>query len=222
MGIGTVFIVGLIVAVGVNAVRGRLFSSILQQYYLFQEGRPWRVEVVQQRIQTISREISTLEQANRKLGEKIQSLSPDRAYIVVDTRTNRLYLRETDRIILDAMVSTGSGEILIGPRGQKWVFDTPRGVFRVLRKVRHPVWTKPDWAFVEEGESIPPARSPQRVVEGYLGEYALYIGDGYMIHGTLYTRTLGKSVTHGCIRLDDEDLEAVYSAAEVGTKVYVY
>ena len=120
------------------------------------------------------------------------------------------------------MVSTGSGEVLLGPRGRKWIFNTPKGIFRILRKARDPIWTKPDWAFVEEEETIPPARSSKRLIEGYLGEYALYIGDGYMIHGTLYTRTLGKSITHGCIRMDDEALEEVYRVAEVGTKVYIY
>lgn len=219
---GMVFITGLIIVLGMYRVRARLFSSIRQQYHLFREERPWGVEVVQQRIQTISSEISRLEQANRKLREKIQNLSPDGVYIVVDTHTNRLYLRETDRVLLDAVVSTGSGEVLLGPRGQKWVFNTPRGVFKILRKVQNPVWTQPDWAFIEERKPIPPARSPRRLVEGYLGKYALYIGDGYMIHGTLYTRMLGKSITHGCIRLDDEDLETVYSAAEIGTRVYIY
>jgi lipoprotein-anchoring transpeptidase ErfK/SrfK len=29
------------------------------------------------------------------------------------------------------------------------------------------------------------------------------------------------SVTHGCIRVGDADLEAVYMAAQVGTKVYI-
>lgn len=205
-----------------NDGRVRFFSSIRQQYHLLREERPWRVEVIPQRIQRISGEISALEQANRKLGEKTQSLSPDGVYIVIDTHTNRLYLRERDRVILDVVVSTGSGEVLLGPGGQKWIFDTPRGVFKVLRKIRNPVWTKPDWAFVEERTSIPSARSPERRVEGYLGEYALYIGDGYMIHGTLYTRMLGKSVTHGCIRLDDKDLESLYNAAKLGTTVYIY
>ena len=29
------------------------------------------------------------------------------------------------------------------------------------------------------------------------------------------------SVTHGCIRMGDKDLEAVFKAAQVGTKVYI-
>ncbi len=35
----------------------------------------------------------------------------------------------------------------------------------------------------------------------------LYMRDGYIIHGTIFKTLLGKRVTHGCIRLGDEDLE---------------
>ena len=34
--------------------------------------------------------------------------------------------------------------------------------------------------------------------EGPLGKYGLYFGNGYLIHGTLFQRFLGQSVTHGC------------------------
>jgi L,D-transpeptidase YbiS len=55
-----------------------------------------------------------------------------------------------------------------------------------------------------------------------LGDYALYIGDGFIIHGTLFKSLLGRRVTHGCIRLGDEDLEFVYKHAPIGTRVYLY
>jgi len=57
---------------------------------------------------------------------------------------------------------------------------------------------------------------------GVLGDYALSLGDGYLIHGTLYQRFLGLPVTHGCIRLNDENLELVYRSLQVGSKVYIY
>ena len=101
------------------------------------------------------------------------------------------------------------------------MFETPRGVHRVQGKARDPVWKKPDWAFVEEGLPIP--RDPrERFDPASLGDYALYLGDGYLIHGTLYQRLLGRSVTHGCVRLGDDDLEAVYRAAGIGTRVYIW
>ena len=70
------------------------------------------------------------------------------------------------------------------------------------------MWVKPDWAFVEEGLAIPKSYT-DRIEPGVLGEYALGFGKGFFIHGTLYTRLLGKNVTHGCIRLNDDDLKSV-------------
>jgi L,D-transpeptidase YbiS len=91
----------------------------------------------------------------------------------------------------------------------------------VIRKAEDPVWTKPDWAFVEEGKAVPDKWSERRDYDT-LGDYALYLGDGYMIHGTLYQRYLGRAITHGCIRLGDEDLERVYRSAPVGTPVLIF
>ena len=102
------------------------------------------------------------------------------------------------------------------------MFYTPFGVRKVLRKATNPVWKKPDWAFIEDGMPIPSANDPSRWETGTLGAYKMEIGDGYMIHGTIYKRRMGMSVTHGCIRLLDDDLEAVYKAMEVGSKVYIY
>ena len=98
--------------------------------------------------------------------------------------------------------------------------NTIRGEFAVQRKIVNPVWTKPDWAFIEDGEPIP-RKFADRLDPDVLGDYAMAIGDGYLIHGSLYKRTLGMSVTHGCIRVGDEDLEAIYKAAQLGTKVYI-
>ncbi|MGE4587261.1 MAG: L,D-transpeptidase, partial [Mangrovibacterium sp.] len=57
---------------------------------------------------------------------------------------------------------------------------------------------------------------------GVLGEYALSLGDGYLIHGTLYQRFLGLPVTHGCIRMNDGDLETVFKTLPVGARVFIY
>ena len=75
---------------------------------------------------------------------------------------------------------------------------------------------------VKEGVPIPARDAPERFEEGVLGMYALYFGDGYLIHGTLFERFLGQSVTHGCVRLGDEDLEEIYNPSEVGTRIYIY
>ena len=84
----------------------------------------------------------------------------------------------------------------------------------------NPIWIKPDWAFIEEGEPLPRSYR-ERVEPDMLGDYAMDLGDGYLIHGTLFKRALGMSVTHGCVRVGDEDLEAIFNAVRIGTRVYI-
>lgn len=162
------------------------------------------------------------EKENAALRRKLQALAPRGAYIVVDSARNVLYLKKGNEILLQAVVSCGSGSVLEEPGGKrKWIFDTPRGEFQVKSKIVDPTWVKPDWAFIEEGKEVP-KNQEERLEAGVLGDYALGFGDGYFIHGTLYTRLLGRSVTHGCIRVGDKDLKALFQAASIGTKVYVY
>jgi len=164
----------------------------------------------------------TLKARNSALRQKLKNLTPDEIYIVVDTGRNVLYLKRGNGKIREAVISAGSGSILKDPAGKRqWIFDTPRGEYQVKTKHIAPAWTKPDWAFIEEGEAIP--KDPRkRIEEGVLGDYALGFGNGYFIHGTLYTRMLGRNVTHGCIRVGDRDLKAVYYAAGLGTRIYIF
>lgn len=156
------------------------------------------------------------------LHKKIGALAPRSVFIVIDTARNTLTLKSGDKTVLEAVVSCGSGSILEEPGGKRtWIFDTPRGEFQVKSKVIDPTWIKPDWAFIEEGKEIPKRRE-ERFESGVLGDYALGFGDGYFIHGTLYSRLLGRSVTHGCVRVGDKDLKAVYQAASIGTKIYIF
>ena len=166
--------------------------------------------------------LNALKARNSALRQRLKSLTPDEIYIVIDTGRNMLYLKRGNRKIREAIISCGSGSILKDPAGKRqWVFDTPRGEYRVKTKYIAPAWTRPDWAFIEEGEAIP--KDPRkRIEEGVLGDYALGFGNGYFIHGTLYTRLLGRNVTHGCIRVGDRDLKTVYSAAGVGTRIYIF
>ncbi|MGQ9470600.1 MAG: L,D-transpeptidase [Candidatus Aminicenantales bacterium] len=157
-----------------------------------------------------------------RLEKRLAAFKPRGVFILIDSGANRLILRQGEDVLRQAVVSCGSGSILDEPGGKRrWVFDTPRGEFAVKSKIVDPDWVKPDWAFIEEGKE-PPKNWKERVEPGVLGEYALGFGNGYFIHGTLYTRLLGRNVTHGCIRVGDEDLEAVFRAAKVGTKIYIY
>jgi len=145
-------------------------------------------------------------------------------YIVIDTQTNRLQLRRGKDVVHEAVCATGSGRMLKGKkRWHQWRFYTPKGRFSILRKEEDPLWIRPVWDFIENGEEIPIfAEDRRRFQRGVLGEYALYFASDYMIHGTLFEVNLGKSITHGCVRLGAEDLRYLYEQVDVGCPVYIY
>lgn len=149
----------------------------------------------------------------------------DKVFLVISLVHNKLYVKKKGETLSEHLVSLGSGKVLKTQR-MKWIFETPRGVFSILNKKENPAWIKPDWAFIEKKEKVPPANSPKRVLRGYLGKYAIYLGkenvfDGYMIHGTPEEDLIGLNVSHGCIRMKEEDLTKIYNIAEPGTCVII-
>lgn len=153
-------------------------------------------------------------------------LSAER-YIAIALRENRLYIMEGTRVVWSAPVATGGG-FTLEAAGQRWQFDTPRGVFRVERKETDPVWVKPDWAYLREGLPVPPLHAPERRQRGMLGNTALFIGFELALHGTdrpelvLQPDPEERRVSHGCIRLTDEDARILYHLVPEGTRVLIY
>lgn len=144
-------------------------------------------------------------------------------HILVDTQANKLYVKRGLSLLWQSDCSVGKGGTLIDKvTGRRWEFVTPRGVFDVLGKIEKPVWTKPDWAFVETGEEVPPPGDPKRRAEGELGGYVLNLGDGYLIHGTKNEAMLGRPASHGCVRLAAADLEKLYKEVPRSARVYIY
>jgi L,D-transpeptidase YbiS len=157
-----------------------------------------------------------------KVQQSLQSLRPKGRYIVIDSHSNHLTYRTEDSVLFRATCSTGSGGVLVdSATGRKWTFMTPHGIFKIKTKIEHPWWRKPDWHYIEEKEEIPTDPS-QRFDSEVLGDYAMGFGDGYFIHGTLYKRLLGISVTHGCVRLGDDELKELFKVVPIGTPVYIF
>jgi hypothetical protein len=169
------------------------------------------------------KQISLLTKDIQRLSLKYNSYTSGQSYIVINTTDNRFFLYTNKKLVREGFCSTGSLTMLKTEKGDKfWVFKTPKGKRSIHGKIANPSWNRPDWSFIEEGLPIPPKNSPARYESGVLGDYAMSIGDGYLIHGTIYKRFLGMPVTHGCVRLNDEDLEAVYNTLNIGSKVYIF
>ncbi len=181
-----------------------------------------QIEKLRRQIVTLQQQADELEEENKGLRMFLAAQEDNHMYIVVDTESNRLMLRQGNIVLLTAVCGTGSRQFIESETGTSWYFETPMGSFTVLGKERNPVWIRPDWSYVEENMPVPAEKDPDRLVRGVLGKYALLLGNGYKIHGTKWTDLLGTHFTHGCVSLGDDDLEVVYKSAEIGTKVYLY
>jgi len=180
------------------------------------------IEELRRHVQELQQEADRLEEENRGLRNMLAELDDGKLYIVVDTESNRLTLRQGNVVLHTAVCGTGSRQFIESETGSNWYFETPMGSFTVLGKERNPVWIRPDWSYVEENMPVPPENDPDRLVRGVLGKFALLLGNGYKIHGTTWTNLLGTHFTHGCISLGDDDLELIYKSVNIGTKVYLY
>jgi hypothetical protein len=169
------------------------------------------------------KQINLLNRDIQRLSRKYNSYTSGQSYLVINTTDNLFYLYRNKKLIREGHCSTGSFKMLKTEEGRSWIFKTPKGKFTIQGKQTNPAWRRPDWAFVEEGLPIPERQDdPSRYEFGVLGDYALALGDGYLIHGTIYKRFLGMPVTHGCVRLNDDDLESIFNTLSIGSKVYIF
>jgi lipoprotein-anchoring transpeptidase ErfK/SrfK len=69
---------------------------------------------------------------------------------------------------------------------------------------------------------IPPVGTTARQYPDVLGTHRLNLGDGYALHGTQAVDQLGRSVSHGCVRLHNDDIARLFTMANVGDEVIIY
>jgi L,D-transpeptidase ErfK/SrfK len=107
----------------------------------------------------------------------------------------------------------------------KMDWNTPLGTTRIVSKAKDAPWIPPKSVREEHakrGEVLP------AVVPGGpdnpMGRYKMALGipgGAYLIHGTNRPAGIGMQVTHGCMRLYPEDIEALYGMVPVGTPVTI-
>ena len=69
---------------------------------------------------------------------------------------------------------------------------------------------------------VPPIGTDQRRIPEVLGTHKLEMGDGYLIHGTNEEGTIGDAVSHGCVRMYNEDVSQLHAIVPIGTPIYIY
>ena len=148
--------------------------------------------------------------------ERLLPMAP-RSGIVLNVPEMRLYYFPPARAGRPAEVH--SHPVSIGD--VDW--STPLGLTHVAAKVVNPTWFPPASIRAEharDGDHLPPAVPPGP--DNPLGDYALRLGiSGYLIHGTNKPYGIGMRVTHGCVRLYPEDIEALFHGVPVGAPVRI-
>lgn len=180
-----------------------LFSKIIDEDSLLYEVKPGDT------LEKIAKELGTtvelIKKANNlasdiiRVGDKLK-VSKAKFSIVIDKSQNRLFLKKGNEIFKTYIVSTGKDN------------STPVGNFKIVTKLKNPVWFRKDLGVV-----VPPD-SPDNV----LGSRWLGLNiKGYGIHGTNKPDALGEQNTGGCIRMSNKDVEELFSIVPRGTEVTV-
>lgn len=171
----------------------------------------------------------TLTARNQELDEELQATRAELAglrsrldsdfRITLDRKHYTMTLLRGDEVIRRMPCAIGRGDY--SRNGRAFDFNTPIGRRRVLAKDENPIWYRPDWAWLERGDTLPEHLTrEQRAVEGMLGKFRLDLGEGIAIHGAPGPVAPG-NYTHGCIRLGADDLEMVYRLVEIGAPVEI-
>lgn len=146
--------------------------------------------------------------ASRDLREGVAHVFAPKAEATASTRLSadlskrQLYLWKGGEV-------SRSYPVAVGKRGHA----TPRGTFTIRRIVWNPGWVPPDeeWAKGKEAKQPGDKGNPMRVAKIFFRE------PDYYIHGTPHTSSLGSAASHGCLRMDpDQVAELAHQVMNAG------
>jgi len=122
-----------------------------------------------------------------------------RRLVMISIPDRKLALVEDGRVVRIYPVAVG-----------KAATPSPAGSFTVADRVQHPTWYRP-------GRAVPPGRNNP------LGPRWIGLSRrGYGIHGTNRPSSIGRSASHGCIRMRNVDVEQLFALVEIGDPVELY
>ena len=137
------------------------------------------------------------------LGPVADYLPQESRHLVLRLGERRVYVYRRERVV-------SSYPVAIGRSG----WETPTGNFKVLQAVKHPTWLHPF-----TGEVVPPGGDNPLGVRwiGFWTDGENFVG----FHGTPHPELIGQAVSHGCVRMRNEDVVALFEQVEVGMRVIV-
>jgi len=136
--------------------------------------------------------------------------APIRNGIVVNIAEMRLFVFSHDRPQIVTTFPIG-----IGDQGK----ETPVGKFTIIEKIRNPAWYVPE-SIRKEQPDLPAVVPPGP--DNPMGSHALRLSNPtVLIHGTNRPWGIGARVSHGCIRLYQEDIARLFGMIRRGTPVSI-
>ena len=127
-----------------------------------------------------------------------QVASDDKRLLLVSIPDHRLALIQGGQVRKIYSVATGTQTT-----------PSPTGAFRIVVRVVDPT-------YYHEGKVIAPGPNNP------LGNRWMGLDrKGYGIHGTNAPQSIGKSASHGCIRMAKRDLDELFSLVKVGDEVQI-
>ncbi len=119
--------------------------------------------------------------------------------IVIDVSENALKLYSDKELLKTYPVATG-----------RTGHPTPIGSFTIVNKLENPTWYK-------AGAVVAPDSPANILGTRWLG-FSLA---GYGIHGTTLPETIGTAASEGCVRMYNEDVEALFAIVPINTTVKI-
>jgi lipoprotein-anchoring transpeptidase ErfK/SrfK len=117
------------------------------------------------------------------------------AHVVANLTQKQLFLKVGDSVVDQYYIADGQD-----------AYPTPRGNFSIRKLTWNPSWTPPpdaDWAKHKTAKEPGNPSNPMKIVKIFFKE------PDYYIHGTGDVDNLGVAASHGCIRMDPEDVMKV-------------
>jgi lipoprotein-anchoring transpeptidase ErfK/SrfK len=139
----------------------------------------------------------------RQNSQGLSSPTSSQTEVVVNLSDRRTYVYKGGEVI-------ASYPIAIGKEG----WETPTGSFRITDKQKYPIWQHPITG------KVFPSGADSPLGERWIGFWS----DGRNeigFHGTPDTHLLGAAISHGCLRMRNDDVRLLYEQVNVGTLISV-
>lgn len=164
----------------------------------------------------------TKEQLDKELNGRMQLLEMVKSeafYISIDTQKKRMEFRFGKEILRDSDVQIGEAKTITAKDGKTWTFSPLKGGFNVTGKQANYTSQVAEWAYAVRGEAAPAERP---MMKNWLGEYVLFLPNGYIIHSPPPEGSPLQGPKPGSFMVPAEDLAAIWPRITTQTRVYVF